>query len=74
MFMYIICILIVAPSISASPVSLTLVAGDTARFTCTAPGDPTPTVTWLTGNSVNVLLLGDPRIQVRWVTIFDMYA
>ena len=56
---------IVAPSISASPVSLTLVNGDTAVFTCTAPGDPTPTVTWLTTNAVDVLLLGDARIQVR---------
>ena len=55
---------IVAPSISASPVSQTLLSEETASFTCVAPGDPTPTVTWLTTNSVNVLLLGDTRIQV----------
>ena len=55
---------VVGPSVSASPVSQTVLKEETAEFTCQAPGDPTPVITWLTSNLVNVELLGDSRIQV----------
>lgn len=57
----------VAPSISATPISQTVLERDmrTVEFSCTAPGDPQPTIAWLTSNMVDVLLLGNERLEVR---------
>ena len=64
---------VVAPSISASPLSQIVLMGTTVEFTCQAPGDPTPTVTWLTSNFVNVLLLGNSRLEVSITICKSVY-
>ena len=38
--------------------------GNDVEFNCQATGDPAPSVTWLTGTSVNVELLNNDRIEV----------
>jgi hemicentin len=55
---------LLAPSVSVTPLTQTVLVGTTVEFTCSAPGDPLPAISWLTSNLVNVLLLNNERIQV----------
>ena len=57
----------VAPSVRATPTTQRLLVGSTATFSCSATGNPTPSLRWLNAASIDVTSLGDPRIQVRVV-------
>ena len=63
----------VPPSAMVTPTSLTINAGSTANFTCTATGNPTPQIRWLTGASVDVTTLGDARIDVCLIKPADSH-
>ena len=54
----------VLPQVTASPQTITLLAGATAYLSCVATGDPSPLITWSTYSVANILSLGDPRINV----------
>lgn len=56
----------VPPAVTVSPTSLVAVQGSDIEFDCQATGDPAPSITWLTGTSVDVELLNNDRIEVKF--------
>ena len=62
----------VAPSITAPPMSVSVVSPDPAMFSCTADGVPRPDITWLrVNNGTEMEVMEDSSTQITNTTLSD---
>ena len=61
-----------APSITAPPMSVSVVSPDPAMFSCTADGVPRPDITWLrVNNGTEMEVMEDSSTQITTTTLSD---
>ena len=62
----------VAPTITAPPMSVSVVSPDPAMFSCTADGVPRPEITWWrVNNGTEMEVMEDSFIQITTTTLSD---